>query len=77
MKIVFLGRLAERFGSTSTLEPQASWTVADAISACAGDQADMLTAPGISYVLDHEVVRAGTPLADAEELAFLPPVSGG
>ncbi len=77
MKIVFLGRLAEQFGASHTIEPTESWTVAEAISACAGDQADMLTAPGISYVLDHEIVRIGTPLADAKELAFLPPVSGG
>lgn len=77
MQIVFLGRLAERFGQVRSVDVTPDLTVAQAIELCAGDEVEALTAPGISYVLDHQMVRPDATLGDAKELAFLPPVSGG
>ncbi|MEO1656660.1 MAG: MoaD/ThiS family protein [Pseudomonadota bacterium] len=77
MQIVFLGRLAEQFGAALEVELSPDLTVADAIDAIAADTAEALTAPGISYVLDHQMVRPEQRLGNAQELAFLPPVSGG
>ncbi|MEM7741644.1 MAG: MoaD/ThiS family protein [Pseudomonadota bacterium] len=77
MRIVFLGRLADRFGQERRVDLSANLTVADAIEALEDDDVGLLRAPGISYVLDHHVVGLDMILGDAKELAFLPPVSGG
>ncbi len=36
-----------------------------------------LAGPGISAVLNREIVRGDAPLAANDEVAFLPPMSGG
>ena len=77
MQILFLGRLAEQFGKERRVDLAATATVADAIAKCTEDEAPVLAAPGITYVLDHQVVSLDARLGEAKELAFLPPVSGG
>ncbi|MEO1043459.1 MAG: MoaD/ThiS family protein [Pseudomonadota bacterium] len=77
MRIIFLGRLADQFGHERQLDLTPEQTVTDAISALSDDEAHILTTPGVSYVLDHQMVASDMALGDAKELAFLPPVSGG
>lgn len=80
MRVVFLGRIGERAGGPRTLDTEGLATVADAtarLSEAEPDLAALLSAPSTITVLDDAVARADTPLGDARELAYLPPVSGG
>lgn len=85
LRLVYLARLRETFASAGeTLEVQAgegTLTVArvvDALRARGGAFATEL-APGraVRFAVNHRVARADAAVADGDELAIFPPVTGG
>jgi len=53
-------------------------TIADALNELANDvPAITCRAPHVSFALNEAFVPADTPLSDGDELALIPPVSGG
>jgi sulfur-carrier protein len=77
VKLVFLGRLVDIAGA-SEMEFSVD-QVDDILAALEPDLAEALTGPRIRLALNGTLVsdRASLVLADGDELAFLPPVSGG
>ncbi|NBC36484.1 MoaD/ThiS family protein [Novosphingobium sp. FSY-8] len=75
-RLVFLGRLADVAGA-GALEV-APGALADVLAGLGDDLARALTGPRIRLAHNGALVDgAGLVLADGDELAFLPPVSGG
>jgi len=76
-KLVFLGRLADVVGAAERLV--AAGPVADALAAMPVGLAMALAGPRVRIALNGALVAdvAGLVLAPGDELAFLPPVSGG
>jgi sulfur-carrier protein len=77
IKLVFLGRLGDIAGAS---EMQFSVDqVDDILAALEPDLAEVLSGPRIRVALNGTLVSdlANLVLAEGDELAFLPPVSGG
>jgi molybdopterin synthase sulfur carrier subunit len=77
LKLVFIGRLEDIAGA-SEMEFSVD-QVDDILAALEPDLAEALTGPRIRLALNGTLVndRASLVLNDGDELAFLPPVSGG
>jgi molybdopterin synthase sulfur carrier subunit len=83
LRLVYLARLREAFasaGESLTLAHE-SPTVGDVVAALrtrGGAWADEL-APGraVRYAVNHRLVRADHAVADSDEVAIFPPVTGG
>ena len=77
VKLVFLGRLEDIAGA-SELECSVD-QVDDILAALEPELAEALSGPRIRLALNGTLVnnRAGLVLVEGDELAFLPPVSGG
>lgn len=78
LKLVFLGRLEDAAGAGERLVPHAP-ALAAVLAALEPDLAEALRAPRIRIAVNGVLARdaAALVLADGDELAFLPPVSGG
>ncbi|MFC3173529.1 MoaD/ThiS family protein [Novosphingobium bradum] len=78
-KLVFLGRLEDLAGAPARDCPLAGPTVlADLLAKLAPALAEALGGGKVRLALNGTIVeRAGLVVADGDELAFLPPVSGG
>ena len=85
LRLVYLARLREAFTSGGeTLEvhageqPMTVASVIDALRARGGAFAAEL-APGraVRFAVNHRVARADAPVADGDEVAIFPPVTGG
>ncbi len=83
LKVLFFGSLAEQVGCDSlTLEWNAHWSrVADVIAALRQSQ-PAVARPldgrrGLLIAVNQQVVKTDARLHDGDELAFLPPVTGG
>ncbi len=76
-KLVFLGRLEDLAGAAE--RQVAAGTLADVLDALDSDLAAALRADRIRLALNGTLVgdRAAVVLGEGDELAFLPPVSGG
>jgi len=77
--LIFLGRLEDIAGAPeraiALAEPK---PLADVLARLPAELAEALAAPHIRLALNGALVGAGgLVLADSDELAFLPPVSGG
>ena len=77
--LLFLGRLEDLAGAPSRTVPLAGPTpLADLLAQLAPELAAALSAPRIRLALNGTLAApAGLVVADGDELAFLPPVSGG
>ncbi len=77
VKLLFLGRLEDVAGAPSRLAEAGS--LSDLIAGLAPDLARAVSAERIRIAVNGHLVadRAGLSLADGDEVAFLPPVSGG
>lgn len=78
IRVVFLGRLAEAAGA-----PQIDMTLPDGVTDT-GALRDWLSrttpalnAPSVRMTLNRALLRDSCKLAAGDEVAFLPPVSGG
>ena len=78
LKLVFLGRLEDAAGGPERDVPCAD-TLETVLAALHPDLASALGADHIRLAVNGALVgdRAGLRLIDGDELAFLPPVSGG
>jgi molybdopterin synthase sulfur carrier subunit len=76
-KLVFLGRLEDIAGGAERQVP--GGPLADVLAALDADLAAALTADRIRLAVNGTLVgdRASVVLGESDELAFLPPVSGG
>ena len=76
MRLVFLGRLEDVAGCAEISVTAGSW--AEVLAGLEPALAEALAAPRIRMALNGVLVAAlPERLADGDELAFLPPVSGG
>ena len=76
VKLVFLGRLEDVAGGAERMVPAGA--LADVLAGLEPALAEALRQPRIRLALNGALVAAeGLILADGDELAFLPPVSGG
>ena len=77
MKILLFGRLAESIGRAIHFElPEGGCTVAELRAALAKDH-DALAAAGVRACIDQEIVPESARVLPGQEVAFVPPLSGG
>lgn len=78
LKLVFLGRLEDAAGA-SEREVETVATLDALLARLEPELAAALTGPRVRLAVNGTLVtdRAGLVLGDGDELAFLPPVSGG
>jgi molybdopterin synthase sulfur carrier subunit len=76
LTLVFLGRLEDIAGS-GTREVLPAPSLAAVIAGLEPDLAEALRGPRIRYAVNGTLVQGDPLLADGDEIAFLPPVSGG
>ena len=81
-KLVFLGRLREAAGAAerSADFPQDVATAADLVAwLCADDPVlgEALADPAVRVARNQDIIALGDPVAANDEIAFLPPMSGG
>lgn len=80
LKLVFLGRLEDLAGVGEMLVPlDGGQTLSGVLARLPGDLAAALQGPRVKLALNGALLAPGAEpvLADGDELAFLPPVSGG
>lgn len=81
LKVRFFASLREGVGCDCIeLRPEQAATVAEAIAALAerGPRwRELLLATNVLAAVNHEMVKPDHPLADGDELALFPPVTGG
>lgn len=78
-RLLFLGRLEDIAGTPDLTVPlQEPTTLADVLLMLPPALGEALAGPKVKLALNGTLVpAAGLMLADGDELAFLPPVSGG
>ena len=81
VKLRFFASLREKLGDTDTLSLPAGSTVAvarDALMARGGEHAEALArGRAVRAAVNHKMAAETAVLADGDELAFFPPVTGG
>ena len=79
IRVLFFGILAQRLGSKSLeLEVPASATVGDAVVILEGRYPELVTwRTKLAFAVDMAYVKTGHQLDANDELALIPPVSGG
>ena len=80
MQVLLFGKLCDVAGWRSrTIDPATTSLNALRALLAAEDPvlAEALEGPGISAVVNRELVRGDRPLTPGDEVAFLPPMSGG
>ena len=80
--VLLFGRLKDAFGASSVALPKGVATAAELRARLAElnpDQAEMLRAKTVRIAVNQELVadEAGTPISAGDEIALLPPLSGG
>ncbi len=79
VRVLFFASLADLMGERRrNLNLPAGSTIADALRDMATDVPDLaVRAPHVSFAVNEAFVTADAPLSDGDELALIPPVSGG
>ena len=79
VRVLFFASLADLMGGRRrSLDLPAGATIADALRALSKDVPELASrAPHVSFAINEAFVSADTPLSDGDELALIPPVSGG
>ena len=80
--VLLLGRLKDAFGASSIALPDGGATAAGLRARLVElnpDLAEMLRAKTVRIAVNQELVtdEAGTPVSASDEIALLPPLSGG
>lgn len=79
VRVLFFASLADLMGDRQrNLDLPAGATVSDALRDLAQGAPDFASrVPHVSFAVNEAFVTADTPLSDGDELALIPPVSGG
>lgn len=79
VRVLFFASLADVMGERRrSLDLPAGSTIADALCDLASEVPELAArAPHVSFAVNEAFVPADAPLADGDELALIPPVSGG
>jgi molybdopterin synthase sulfur carrier subunit len=83
LTLVYLARLRDAFGmATERVEPPAGVTTAAELRiwlASRGGVWAVELAPGraVRFAVNHDIAQAATPIGPGDEVALLPPVTGG
>ncbi|MDE2868296.1 MAG: molybdopterin converting factor subunit 1 [Chloroflexota bacterium] len=79
VRVLFFASLADLMGGRQrSLALAAHATVSDALRELAQSAPDFASrVPHVSFAVNEAFVGADTPLSDGDELALIPPVSGG
>lgn len=79
VRVLFFASLADLMGERRrTVNLPAGAAISDALDNLANDVPELaFRAPHVSFALNEAFVPADTPLSDGDELALIPPVSGG
>lgn len=79
VRVLFFASLADLMGERRrSLHLPAGSTVGDALRDMALDVPNLAArAPHVSFAVNESFVSADAPLSDGDELALIPPVSGG
>jgi len=80
--VLLFGRLKDAFGAASIAMPEGVGTAAElraALVLAHPDLSDVLGAKTVRIAVNQELVtdEAGTRISEADEIALLPPLSGG
>lgn len=80
--VLLFGRLKDAFGASSIAMPEGVGTAAELRAMLAAghpDLAETILAKTVRIAVNHEMVtdEAGTRITTADEIALLPPLSGG
>lgn len=76
LRVLFLGRLEDIAGKTELLVEYAD-TVESIIARVEPALADALRDPRVRVAVNGNLTSREVPLGEGDEIAFLPPVSGG
>ena len=74
---MFLGRLRDLAGGAERQVGAANGTVADLIASLEPQLADELASERVRVAVNGTLASRACAIADGDEIAFLPPVSGG
>ena len=78
VRVRFFARLRELAGTeTEDLKAAVNASVADVYAAMRANHPSLPEQPGVRGALNHEFVEWDHEVADGDEIAFIPPVSGG
>lgn len=81
IRFAFYGRLADVTGRERVLEaPKTPLTVGEAVALLSADDDDLraaLAATRVNFALNDRIVGVDQPVAPGDEIAVLPPFSGG
>lgn len=79
MRVLLFGVLRERAGGVAERELTLAEgaRVGDAVRAVGAEMGDEALPAGLAVAVNQEYVGPETPLAEGDEVALLPPVSGG
>ena len=79
-KVIFYGRLADIMGRESTVAVGAGRSVAALVGDLAADNSDFaaaLAGMSVQYAVNDSIAPSSTIVTEEDELAVLPPFSGG
>ena len=79
VRVLFFASLADLMGGRRrSIDLPAGATVADAVERLAREAPELAARAGhVSFAVNQAFVPTDSPLADGDELALIPPVSGG
>ena len=83
IKVLFFASIREQLGRSelSCPHPGESYSLTELISDLLAqngeDWREVLLAPNVVRAVNQDVVESDCPLADGDEVAFFPPVTGG
>ena len=77
--VLFFASIADVMGARSrTVCLHEPVTIADVVAALIGEVSDLVPrVPHVSFAINGQFVTQDSPVADRDEVAFIPPVSGG
>lgn len=81
-RLLFFGKLGDLAGERMRERalPDGVATVDQLIAAITAEDAalgEALAAPSVRFIVNEKIADAGGAISDGDEIAFLPPVSGG